>query len=115
MEDKERLEKLKQEAIENPLKKKRGCTSCKKKKEQPVEELPVLEDMSELFTPTNEEIKLAYVELGSKELTKPKMDFINSIYQYLFKERFDFTCGSCASTQARKFHHHITNVLNIKL
>jgi len=41
METKERLEKLRKEAIENPGKKKRGCTSCKKKKEE-LNELPQL-------------------------------------------------------------------------
>ena len=52
METKERLEKLRKEAIENPGKKKRGCSSCKKKKVE-VNELPEL-IIDEMWIPTQQ-------------------------------------------------------------
>ena len=108
----DRLEELKKEAIENPGKKVRGCKSCKKKKEIN-EPLPPLEFIDPLDIPTPEDMKLAYAELGSKELTEEKRIFINRVYSFLFNEDFDFGCRSCVNTQGRKFHNHLK--YNLKL
>ena len=105
----DRLEKLKQEAIDNPSKKKRGCTSCKKKKEIN-EPLPQLEVM---FIPTIEDIKKVYNYLGNVKENEKK--FINDVYVALFNEEFDFGCRSCANSQARKLYNYIAKTLNIKI
>jgi len=109
----ERLEQLRQEAIENPPKKVKGCKSCKKKKEVEVvgnTELPV--QLTE-YIPTVDEIKTAYIMLGSlKEEEKP---FIKKVYESLFDEEFDFNCYSCVHTQTRILKNYITNTLKIKL
>jgi len=105
----ERLEKLKQEAIENPLKKKKGCSSCKKKKEI-TEKLPPLEV---LFIPTVDDIVKAYSYLSNVKEEEKK--FINDVYVSLFNEEFDFTCKSCANKQSRKFYNYITNELKVRI
>ena len=109
----ERLEKLKQEAIENPPKKVKGCKSCKKKKEVEVKgntELPV--QLTE-YIPSVEDIKRAYIMLGRpKEEEKP---FIKKVYESLFNEEFDFNCYSCVHTQTRILKNYITNTLKLKL
>jgi len=109
METKERLEKLRKEAIENPGKKKRGCTSCKKKKEE-LNELPQLL-VDETYIPTQQEIRLAYEELTSYGGVKEdKKEIINKVYMFLFGEEFLFNCGGCASNQANKFGNYIKSL-----
>jgi hypothetical protein len=105
----DRLEELKKEAIENPLKKKKGCSSCKKKKEIILETPAPLphEVIGEIWIPTPEEIGLAYDELGSITFTQEKKDFINKVYQFLFNEEFDFSCRSCGNVQARRFKNYL--------
>ena len=108
MENKEldRLEKLKQDYIDNPPKKKKGCTSCKKKKEEVTKLEPLIEE--ELFIPTQEDIKLAYAELTSLLGVKDdKKEFINKVYQFLFNEDFEWACRSCVNNQARRFRIHL--------
>jgi hypothetical protein len=107
--DTDRLEKLKLNSIENPSKKKRGCTSCKKQKEVVVENPPLpFEIEEELFIPTQEDIKVAYAELTSLLGVKDdKKDFINKVYQFLFNEDFDWGCRSCVNNQARRFRIHL--------
>lgn len=93
-----------------------SCSKCKKKK--PIEKLEPIIDEKELigFVPTNEEIKLAFAELSSYgNITDDKKEFINKIYSYLFLEDFDFSCGSCASQQARKFKNFIINDLKLDI
>jgi len=112
MENKEldRLEKLKQNAIENPSKKKRGCTSCKKKPKEVVVENPPLpfEIEEELFIPTQEDIKVAYAELTSLlGVKEDKKEFIQKVYQFLFNEDFDWGCRSCTNKQARRFRIYL--------
>ena len=102
----DRLEKLKQEYIDNPPKKKKGCTSCKKKKEEVTKLEPLIEE--ELFIPTQEDIKLAYAELTSLLGVKDdKKEFINKVYQFLFNQEFDWNCRSCVNKQARRFRIHL--------
>jgi hypothetical protein len=102
----DRLEKLKLNSIENPGKKKKGCTSCKKKKEEVTKLEPLIEE--ELFIPTQEDIKLAYAELTSLLGVKDdKKDFINKVYQFLFNQEFDWNCRSCVNKQARRFRIHL--------
>ena len=109
MEELDRLEKLKRNSIENPGKKKKGCTNCKKKQEIS-EPLPPLEY---LYIPTVEEIKRAYIMLSNlKDEEKP---FIQMVYSSLFEEEFDFNCNSCVHTQTRILQNYIKNVLKLKL
>lgn len=90
-----------------------GCTSCKKKRKE-ITELPQVETV-ELYPEANE-IKLAYEELTSYHGVKDdKKEFISRIYREIFNEELEYDCQSCVSIQARKFKHHITEVLNIKL
>lgn len=106
MEIKERLDELRKEAIDNPGKKKRGCSSCKKKKVE-VNELPELQ-LDEMWIPTQQEIILAYEELTSYGGVKEdKKEMINKVYMFLFGEEFNFNCGGCASNQANKFGNYI--------
>jgi len=111
MENKEldRLEKLKLNSIENPGKKKRGCTSCKKPKEV-VEKLPLpFELEEEVFIPTSSDIKLAYAELTSLlGVKEDKKEFISKVYKFLFNEDFDWGCRSCVNRQARRFRIYVT-------
>ena len=111
MENKEldRLEKLKLNSIENPGKKKRGCTSCKKPKEV-VEKLPLpFELEEEVFIPTSSDIKLAYAELTSLSGVKEdKKEFISKVFKFLFNEDFDWGCRSCVNRQARRFRIYVT-------
>jgi hypothetical protein len=102
----ERLEQLKKEAIENPGKKKKGCSSCKKKKEIN-EPLPPLEF---IYIPSLDDIKLAYSYLSNVKEEEKK--FINDVYVALFNEEFDFNCRSCANQQVRKLYNHLKYKLN---
>ena len=74
-------------------KKKKGCTSCKKKAATPIV-LPELVE-EELYIPTPEDIRLAYLELGNR--VENKREFINKIYNFLFNEDFNFDCRSCVN------------------
>jgi hypothetical protein len=102
----ERLEKLRQEAIDNPSKKKRGCTSCKKSKEVTA----VLPPLEIEFIPTLQDIKKVYNLLSNVKEEEKK--FINDVYRSLFNEEFDFNCKSCGNTQSRKLYNYITKTLN---
>jgi len=104
----EKIDKAKQEFIDNPPKKKRGCTSCKKKKVE-VTVLPKVEIDEDMFIPTESDIKLAYAELTSLlGVKEDKKDFINKVYKFLFNETFDWGCRSCVNNQARKFRIYVT-------
>jgi hypothetical protein len=108
----DRLEALKQNSIENPGKPKRGCKSCKKPKEVVVEKLPLPFEL-EPYIPSVEDIKKAYIMLGSpKENEKV---FIKQVYQALFNDEFDFSCPSCVHTQTRILQNYLKDTLNIKL
>ena len=97
--DTDRFERLKQNSIENPSKKKRGCTSCKKKKVE-----AVLEKVKDEWIPSSEDIKLAFAELTSFGGVKDdKKEFINRVYVYIFNEEFDWNCRHCVNNQARRF------------
>jgi hypothetical protein len=87
-------------------KKKKGCTSCKKKKHDVVLE-PIKEE--EIWIPTPADIKLAYAELTSFGGVKDdKKEFIGKIYKYIFNEEFDWNCRNCVNNQARRFRMYIT-------
>jgi len=101
-----RLEKLKLNAIENPSKKKKGCSDCKKKKEVLTKLEPVVEE--DIYIPTQEDIKVAYSELTSiLGVKEDKKEFINKVYQFLFNEPFDWNCRSCVNNQARRFRIYL--------
>lgn len=107
--DKELKDKL--NSLKSDGKKKKGCTSCKKKKEPIV--LPELIDEENIYIPTKDDILLAYVELGNK--VDDKSEFINKVYSFLFNEDFNFGCPSCVSVQARKLKNYINDKLNINV
>jgi len=91
-------------------KKKKGCTSCKKKKDPIV--LPELVDEEIIYIPTPDDIRLAYIELGNKVLDK--REFINKVYNFLFNEDFNFSCRSCVNGQARRLKNYIeTNLKTV--
>ena len=94
-------------------KKKDGtCQECKKK--ALLTELPPVTEVEQIYVPTYEEIKLAYIELGSKDI-EPKKEFINKVYKALFNETFDFGCRTCVNAQSRKLKNLIEEVLKIKM
>ena len=64
--DKELKDKL--QSLKSDGKRKKGCTSCKKKKEPIV--LPELIEEENIYIPTPDEIRLAYIELGNRVLNK---------------------------------------------
>ena len=107
--DKELEDKIK--SLKSDGKKIKGpCKSCKKKK--PITELPqIIED--EVFIPTPEDIKLAYIELGNRD--QNKKEFINKVYQYVFDEPFDFGCTACMNVQVRKLKNYINEVLKLNV
>ena len=92
-------------------KKKKGCSSCKKKATTPIALPEIIEE--ELYIPTPEEIRLAYVELGNRVLDK--REFINKVYNFLFNEDFNFDCRSCVNGQARKLKNYIDANLKIQV
>lgn len=102
---KEKLESLKSDG-----KKKKGCTTCKKKKEPIVLPELIEEDM---FIPTPDEIRLAYIELGNR--VQNKKEYINKVYNFLFNEDFNFGCKSCVNGQARRLKNYIIDVLKLKV
>jgi hypothetical protein len=109
--DKELEEKIK--SLKSDGKKKKGpCKSCKKK--QPVTELPQvieIEEQEDFYTPTKEDIVLAYVELGNRDLSK--RTFINKVYKFIFDEDFDFGCEGCTNVQTRKLKNFINETLKV--
>jgi hypothetical protein len=103
----EKINKAKQEAIENPPKKKRGCSSCKKKKNE-VQELPPLE-IVEPMTFTDEDVILAYQAMTHFDgILEESKVFISEVYKHLFKEEFVFdNCVSCKNNQYHKMRNYI--------
>ena len=103
---KQRLEEATKKNELDPPKKKRGCTTCKKKKHDVVLE-PVKEE--ELWIPSDADIKLAFAELTSLLGVKDdKKEFIGKVYRFLFNEEFDWNCRSCVNNQARRFRIYLT-------
>lgn len=92
------------------IEKKKKCHTCKKKT------ITKLEPVEDLYIPSIDDIKLAYVELtnmkGVNEQMKP---FISRVYQFIFNEQLNFDCRSCTSTQARKFNNYVNNELKLNL
>jgi hypothetical protein len=108
----DRLEKLKQNSIENPGKSKRGCKDCKKPKEVVVEKVPLPFEL-EIYIPSVEEIKTAYVMLSN--LKNDEKPYIQKVFNAIFNEEFDFNCPSCIHTQTRMLQNYIRDVLKLKL
>ena len=101
------------EAVTVSKKKVKPCQTCKKKNIE-INELPVIMD-EPLFIPSPTDIKLAYEELYSKELTQQQKDYIQSVYQFVFNEVFDFECPTCVNSQSIKLRNYILYKLNLKL
>lgn len=111
----DRIEMIKEISEKAEVVKEKGkpCKSCKKKKKEITEELPLVPVE---YIPDANDIKLAYEELTSYGgVREDKKQFISKVYSSIFNEELEYTCGSCVSTQARKFKHYITNVLKLTL
>jgi hypothetical protein len=89
-------------------KKKKGCTSCKKKAATPIT-LPDIIEEEEIYIPSVQDIQLAYLELGNTVANK--QEFINKVYMALFNEEFNFGCRTCINGQARRLRNYIKDVL----
>lgn len=107
----DRLEKLKLNSIENPGKKKRGCSNCKKPKEVVVDNLPLPFEL-ELFVPSIDEVKQAYVMLGSPK--EEEKVFIDNVFFGLFNEKFDWNCPTCVHRHTQIIKNYLKDV-GIKL
>lgn len=107
--EKELKEKL--ESLKSDGKKKKGCASCKKKKEPIV--LPEIIDEEFMFIPSPDDIRLAYIELGNR--VDNKHEFINNVYRFLFNEDFNFNCPSCVNGQSRRLKNYILEVLKLEI
>lgn len=113
----EKFNKAKQEAIENPPKKKRGCTSCKKKKDV-VTELPPIDLTPEpIYVYDEEDIVKAYHEMVRRDGIKQESKvFINGVYQQLFNEEFKFdNCMSCKNNQYHKLRNYVLYKLKVNV
>ena len=107
MNELERLEQLKGDAIANPPKKvKGGCKSCKKKKEEVKEVvLPPIEVPE--YYPSVLDITSAYVSIiNLKGISQKDKPLVSKVYKALFNEEFDYECISCMSKQAIKFYNY---------
>ena len=89
-------------------KKKKGCTSCKKKAATPIA-LPEIIEEEDIYIPSVQDIQLAYLELGNTVANK--QEFINKVYRALFDEDFNFGCRTCVNGQARRLRNYIKDVL----
>lgn len=111
----EKFNKAKQEAIENPPKKKKGCTSCKKKNIE-VTELPELIEEPIVVFDSDDIVKAYYATVernGIKEEMKP---FISAVYKQLFNEEFDFgRCQSCKNNQYHKLRNYVRFELKVNI
>ena len=106
--DNELKDKL--QSLKSDGKKTKGCKSCKKK--APVTELPDPIEI-DVFIPSPEDIRLAYIELGNRN--QDKKEFINKVYNFLFDEDFNFGCTSCMNVQVRKLKNYINDVLKLNV
>lgn len=107
----EKLNKLKEEAIANPGKKKKGCSSCKKKKAV-IESLP-LPEVIDIFddVPTQEEIRLAYANLSRMGGPLPEeKELIDKVFIFLFGSKFDYQCRSCGNKQYSLITNYIKSM-----
>lgn len=109
-----KLEEAREFAKKNPAKKK-GCSKCKKKKE---EEITVSEfkplELIEL-PPTAEEIREAFLLMEERNVTKEMHTKINAVYKRIFNEDLPFNCKSCGAVHYRKFKYYIDKVLGLKI
>lgn len=111
MDELQRLEELKKEAIANPLKKKRGCKDCKKKADQPVEALPQIINI--VIEPTEEDIKLA-LDLMNGKPNEKDTKFIQWVHKSLFGDEIQPGCGGCGATAERRLRHRYNLIRGIK-
>ncbi len=112
----DKVDKAKQEALENPPKKKRGCSSCKKKKE--VTELPMIDFTPEpLIVFDEEDIVKAYNEVIRKDgIKEESKKYIGDVYRQLFNEEFVFdNCISCKNNQYHKLRNYVRFKLNKRI
>ena len=112
MDELQRLEELRKEAIENPLKKKRGCKECKKKADKPVEILPEPVEI-EPIGPTEQDMKLA-LDLMVGRPNENDQKFIQWVYSSIFNEQIPVGCGACGNTAERKLRHKYNQLRGIK-
>ena len=85
--------------------KKKECTSCKKKPE--VTELPPIE-IEPLVS--EEEVKFLFTEMSSRSYSDELYNQLNIIYSMLFQEPLD-RCSGCSRRQYRKVQHYVKHIL----
>jgi hypothetical protein len=102
--------KNKLQSLKSDGKKKKGCTSCKKKAATPIT-LPEIIEEENIYMPSPQDIQLAYLELGNRVANK--QEFINKVYRALFDEDFNFGCRTCVNGQARRLRNYIKDVLKL--
>jgi len=111
MDELQRLQELKKEALANPLKKKRGCKDCKKKADQPVESLPQI--INVVIEPTEEDIKLA-LDLMNGKPNEKDTKFIQWVHKSLFGDEIQPGCGGCGATAERRLRHRYNLIRGVK-
>lgn len=115
MEDLQRFEKLKQEAMEtidNGMSKKKGCKSCKKKKTE-ITKLPELVEF--VLPPVTEELLEVYHLMQLMRISDEEKLKINRVYKSIFNEDIDFNCRGCGGRSFRKYQHYIKSVLKLNV
>ncbi len=113
----EKFNKAKQEAIDNPPKRKKGCTSCKKKKNE-VTELPELEPIEEIVIVFDQEdiLKAYYAIIEKNGIREEMKPLISGVFKQLFKEDFNFgRCASCKNNQYHKLRNYIRFELKVNI
>jgi hypothetical protein len=112
MDELQRLEELKKEALANPLKKKRGCKDCKKKADQPVEALAESVE-EEPIGPTEQDIKLA-LDLMNGKPNEKDTKFIQWVHKSLFGDEIQPGCGGCGATAERRLRYRYNLIRGVK-
>lgn len=110
-----KVEEAKELAKTNPGKTKKGCKSCKKKKE--VELQPTFQAIMTTIElpPTAEEIKEAFLLMQERNVTKEMHTKINAVYKRIFNEDLPFGCKGCGGVHFRRFKHYIEKVLGLSV
>ena len=113
----DKFNKAKQEAIDNPPKKKRGCTSCKKKNIEVTELPPIDLNPEPIYIYDEEDIVKAYYEMVRRDGIKQESKvFINDVYKQLFNEDFIFDkCISCKNKQYHKLRNYVLYNLKVNV
>lgn len=117
-EELKRFEQLKQEAMETidqitPSKKKKGCTTCKKKKQE-IKELPKFE-LVETISPFTDADLIEVYNLMNGSIKGQDLEKVRAVFKYIFNEDIDLTCGACGQRYYNKYRYHLKSVLKLDI